>query len=111
MRTRNFRFQSDVVERGSVTKSQKGKNACVERKVGECFHWKAHGQCSKGDSCSFNHDIQDSGTVALARDGKDDRLLPHPIRRKNRLTARDKNPQRSQAIKMKSSSDKRSEIP
>ena len=43
MRTRNFRVRSDVVERGSVTKSQKGKKAYVERKVGECFQWKAHG--------------------------------------------------------------------
>ena len=32
-----------------------------ERKVGECFQWKAHGECCKGDSCSFSHDIQDSG--------------------------------------------------
>ena len=24
--------------------------------MGECFQWKAHGQCSKGDSCSFSHD-------------------------------------------------------
>ena len=24
--------------------------------MGECFLWKAHGQCSKGDSCSFSHD-------------------------------------------------------
>ena len=31
MRTRNFRVRNDAVERGSVTKSQKG------RKVGECF--------------------------------------------------------------------------
>ena len=37
MRTRNSRVQSEVVERGSVTKSQNGKKACVERKVGECF--------------------------------------------------------------------------
>ena len=50
MSTLNFRVRSDVVERGSVTKSQKGKTADVERKVGECFQWKAHGQCSKGDS-------------------------------------------------------------
>ena len=61
MRTRNFRVRSDVVETGSVTKSQKRKKACVERKVGECFQWKAHGHCSKGDSCSFSHDIQASG--------------------------------------------------
>ena len=31
MRTRNFRVRNDVVERGSVTKSQKGKKAYVER--------------------------------------------------------------------------------
>ena len=50
MRTQNFRVRNEVVERGSVTKSQKGKKAYVERKVVECFMWKAHGQCSEGDS-------------------------------------------------------------
>ena len=35
---------------------KKGKKACVERNVGECFQWKAHGPCSEGDSCSFSHD-------------------------------------------------------
>ena len=56
MRTRNFRVRNEVVERGWVTKSQNGQKACVERKMGECFQWKAPGQCSKGDSCSFSHD-------------------------------------------------------
>ena len=42
--------RNEVVERGSVTNSQKGKKAYVERKVRVCFQWKAHGQCSKGDS-------------------------------------------------------------
>ena len=56
VRTRNFRVRNDVVERGSVIMSQKGKKAYVERKVEECFQWKAHGQCSKGDSCNFSHD-------------------------------------------------------
>ena len=46
MRTRNFRVRSEVVERGAVTKSHKGKKAYVERKVGEC---------SKGDSCRSSH--------------------------------------------------------
>ena len=36
-----------------------------------------------------------------ARDEKGDRLLPHPIRRQNRLTARDENPHRDQAINRK----------
>ena len=40
-------------------------------------------------------------TVAKVRDEKDDRLLLPPIRRQNRLTARDKNPQRDQAKKRK----------
>ena len=62
MRTRNFRIRNDVVERGSDTKSHKGNKACVERKVGQCFQWKAFGQCSKGDSCSFSHDLQASGS-------------------------------------------------
>ena len=33
MRTRNFRVRNEVVERGTVTKSQKGKTAHVEGKV------------------------------------------------------------------------------
>ena len=61
MRTRNFRVRNDVVGRGSVTKSQKGKKAYVEMKVGQCFQWKALGQCFEGDSCSFSHDTQASG--------------------------------------------------
>ena len=61
MRTRNFRVRNDVVERRSVTTSQKGKKAHVERKVGECFQWNAHGQCSKRYSCSFSHHTQASG--------------------------------------------------
>ena len=36
-------------------------------------------------------------TVAKVRDAKDDRLVLHPIRRQNRLTARVKNPHRDQA--------------
>ena len=43
MRTRNFRVRSEIVERGSVSKSQNGKKAFVERKVGECFQWKSQG--------------------------------------------------------------------
>ena len=61
MRNRNFRVRIDVVERGSVTKSRKGNKAYVGRKIRECFQWKAHGQCSKGDSCSFSHDPQACG--------------------------------------------------
>ena len=29
----------------------------VNRSLGDCWPWKAHGQCSKGDNCSFRHDM------------------------------------------------------
>ena len=39
-----------------ISKSQKGKKAYVERKVGERYPWKANGQFSRGDSCSFSRE-------------------------------------------------------
>ena len=66
--------QTPSVERGAVTKSQKGKKAFVERKVGECFQWKAHGQWRLMQfSVMTSKPLE---TVAQARDEKDDRLLP-----------------------------------
>ena len=69
MRNRNFRDRNDVVERRSVTKSHSGNEAYVERKVGECFQWEAHGQCSKGDSCSFSQDTQAPGNNFFSTSG------------------------------------------
>ena len=92
MTTRNFSVQNEVVERGSVTKSQKGKKACVERKVGECFQGKAHGQCSKGDSCSFSHDRLAQGDLCSGQRRKG---RSHQIRRP-RLTKEEKNPLQAQ---------------
>ena len=68
MRNHNFKVGNDVMERGSVTKSQKGNKAHVERRVGECLQWKAHGQCSKGDSYSFSHDSLFLDTEVVVRD-------------------------------------------
>ena len=28
-----------------------------QRTLGDCLQWKANGQCSEGDNCSFRHDI------------------------------------------------------
>ena len=76
MRTRNFRVRNEVVERGAVTKSQKGKKAYVERKVGERIQEKAEGQCSKGDSCSFSHDRASGNRCDLRRGGQSLSLAP-----------------------------------
>ena len=90
MRTRNFRVRS-------VTKSQKGKKAYVERKVEECFQWKAHGQCVQKET----HVVSVMTDKAPGNSGSGQRRKGHPIRRQNRLTAREKSPQRDQAIKRK----------
>ena len=82
MRNQNFRIRNDGEERGSVTKSRKGHKACVERKVGACFLWKAQERCSKRDSCSFSHDpLLANGNKVVVREKKDDRLLPHPMQK------------------------------
>ena len=38
----------------SRTRKQKQRE---QRSPGECWQWEANGQCSKGDNCSFRHDI------------------------------------------------------
>ena len=32
-------------------------NKREQRTLGDCWQWKANGQCSKGDNCSFRNDI------------------------------------------------------
>ena len=88
---------------------KKGKKAYVERKVRECFQLKTHGQCSKEDSCCFSHDRLVRGDLYGGQRRKDDRPLPHQIRRP-RLTAREKSSKTSGNTD-ESSSDKRSQIP
>ena len=78
MRTRSFRARNEIVERGAVTKSQEGRKASVERKVGECYQWKAIGQCSKGDSCSFSQDPASGNRRDQRREGQSSSPSPAP---------------------------------
>ena len=39
----------------SVVKNRRCQRG-VERGQGECYQWRAKGQCSRGDKCSFWHD-------------------------------------------------------
>ena len=54
-RTRNFKVGNERIEIGVFVKGQTGKNVSVERRTGECYQWKANGQCSRGDSCSLSY--------------------------------------------------------
>ena len=40
----------------------RGQNQRDQRSLGDCWQWKANGQCSKGDNCSFWHDTNKRAT-------------------------------------------------
>ena len=58
---RNKKFGANY-ERNAVVKNQ-GTKQREQRSLGDCWQWKANGQCSKGDHCSFRHDVNKRGKV------------------------------------------------
>ena len=56
LRMKNFEARNGNYETSAVVKNQ-GPKQREQRSVGDCWQWKANGQCSKGDNCSFRHDI------------------------------------------------------
>ena len=55
LRLKNFEARYGNFETSAVVKSQRAKQR-EQRSLGDCWQWKANGQCSKGDNCSFRHD-------------------------------------------------------
>ena len=55
-RNRNFEARDANYERYAVVKNQ-GTKQRKQRTLEDCWQWKANGQCTKGDNCSFRHDI------------------------------------------------------
>ena len=56
LRNMNFGARNGYYERNAVVKNQ-GTKQRGQRILGDCWQWEANGQCSKGDNCSFRHDI------------------------------------------------------
>ena len=52
---RNFDARNEKIETGAGVTNRRCQRG-VERGQGECYQWKAKGQCSRGDKCSFRHD-------------------------------------------------------
>ena len=50
----NFEARNGNYETNAVVKNQ-GTKQREQRILGDCWQWKANGQCSKGDNCSFRH--------------------------------------------------------
>ena len=56
LRNWNFGARNGNYERNAVVKNE-GTKQCGQRIIGDCWQWKANGQCSKGDNCTFRHDV------------------------------------------------------
>ena len=56
LRIKNFGARNENYERNAVVKNQVTKQR-EQSALGDCWQWKANGQCSQGDNCSFRHDI------------------------------------------------------
>ena len=60
IRNKNFGARNGNYERNAVVKNQETKQR-VKRILGDCWQWEFNGQCSRGDNCSFRHDITKCG--------------------------------------------------
>ena len=63
LRIKNFGARTGNHERNAVVKNQVTKQR-EQRTLGDCWQWKANGQCSKGENCSFRHDINKRAKMA-----------------------------------------------
>ena len=56
LRMRNFEARNGNFETSAVVNNRRVEQS-EQRSLGDCWQWKANEQCSKGDNCSFRHDV------------------------------------------------------
>ena len=56
IRNKNSGARSGNFEKNAVVKNQ-GTKQRVQRILGDCWQLETNGQCVKGDTCSFRHDV------------------------------------------------------
>ena len=57
IRNKNFGIRNGNYDRNAVVKNP-GTKQRGQRILGDCWQWETNRQCSKGDNCSFRHDIK-----------------------------------------------------
>ena len=62
VRNKNFGARNGNYERNAEVKNQ-GTKQRVQRILGDCWQWEFNGQCSRGDNCSFRHEINKRGEM------------------------------------------------
>ena len=63
LRNRNLGARIGNYERNDVVKNQ-GTKQRGQRILGDCWQWEFNGQCSRGDNCSFQHDMNKRAKMA-----------------------------------------------
>ena len=49
--------ETEILRETPWSRRIRGQNSVSKELQGDCWQWKANGQSSKGDNCSFRHDI------------------------------------------------------
>ena len=62
VRNENFGARNGNYGRNAVVKNQ-GTKQRVQKILGDCWQWESNGQCSRGDNCSFRHDVNKRGKM------------------------------------------------
>ena len=96
---RIFEARNGNFERSAVVKNQETKQR-EQRSPGDCWRWKADGQCSKGDNCSFRHD----------KDKRAKSTQPNPSPRSS-TQQNVKNASRTRSLRGRSPSGKMARLP
>ena len=64
IRNKNLGAKNGNYERNAAAAVKNpGTKQRVRRILGDCWQWESNGQCSRGDNCSFRHDINKRGKM------------------------------------------------
>ena len=99
LRMKNFEARNGNFETSAVVKNHRMKQR-EKRSPGDCWQWKANGEFSKGDSCSFRHDMN--------KRAKSTQLNPSP---RSSTQQNVKNASRSRSPRGRSPSGKMARLP
>ena len=80
LRNRNFGTRNGNYERNVVVKNQ-GTKQRGQRILGDCWQWETNGQCSRGDNCSFRHDIHKRAEMTQPNPSPDSFMQQREMRR------------------------------
>ena len=95
LRLRNVDARHEKTETGAVVKSRSGLSG-IDRGKGVCYEWKAKGQCSSGDQCSFRHESNDRAKPTPKAAPPE----PQSLKTRGRSVSRKRNARgRSQSVK------------